>query len=128
MPERVFFYNFEFFCYCFRNFLSRVEYERNSGVKSFSLFLGLSHPVWLGIMQKSGFLIFWIILLFFSEFIARVKYERNSGLKFFSHFLGLPHPVLSRNNAEKRFFDFLNFFAIFVGILLPRSSMNRIRD
>ena len=76
-------------------------------------------PFWLGILLKRGFLIFWIFLLFFSEFYCRVEYERISGLKFFSPFLGLSHPVLAKNNAGKRFFDFLNFFAIFFGILLP---------
>ena len=33
-----------FFAIFFRNFLPRVEYERNRGLKLFSLFLGLSHP------------------------------------------------------------------------------------
>ena len=36
---------FEFFCYFFLNFLARVEYERNSGVKFCFHFFGLSHPV-----------------------------------------------------------------------------------
>ena len=40
-------------------------------------------------------------------------WERNSGLKFFSRFLDLSHPVLAKNNAGKRIFNFLNFFAIF---------------
>ena len=44
IPERGFLI-FQFFYYFFRNFLGRVEYERHSGVKFFSLFLGLSHPV-----------------------------------------------------------------------------------
>ena len=43
-------------------------------------------------------------------------------------FFGVSHPVLAKNNAEKGFFNFLNFFAIFVGIFLPRSSMKGIRD
>jgi len=44
MPERDVLI-FEFFCEFFRNFLAWVEYVRNSGLKFFSLFLGLSHPV-----------------------------------------------------------------------------------
>src|SRR6266702_3545744 len=36
---------FEFFYYFFRNFLARVEYERNSGPKFCFHFFGLSHPV-----------------------------------------------------------------------------------
>ena len=43
-------------------------------------------------------------------------------------FFSVSHPVLAKNNAEKGFFNFLNFFAIFFGIFLPRSSMNGIRD
>ena len=40
---KLFFLFLEFFCYLFRNFLTRVDYERNWGIKFFSLFLGLSH-------------------------------------------------------------------------------------
>ena len=36
---------FEFFYNFFRNFLARVEYEPNSGLKFFLLFFGLSQPV-----------------------------------------------------------------------------------
>ena len=40
-----FFIIFNFFALFFWNFLNRVEYERNSALKFFSLFLGLLHPV-----------------------------------------------------------------------------------
>ena len=43
IPERGFLI-FSFFFYFFRNFLARVECERNSGLKFFFLFLGLSYP------------------------------------------------------------------------------------
>src|SRR6266702_1401679 len=80
-------------------------------------------------MPGRGFIIFSIFLLFFSEFSFRAKYERNSGLKFWFHFFGLSHPpVLARNNAGKRFYNFLSFFAIFFGILFPGPGMNRIRN
>ena len=40
------FFNFLiFFFYFFRNFLARVEYERNSELNFFSHFLRLSHPI-----------------------------------------------------------------------------------
>ena len=39
------FFNLLIFFYFSRNFLTRVEYERNSGLNFFSTFLGLSHPV-----------------------------------------------------------------------------------
>ena len=76
-------------------------------------------PFWLKIMLERSFLIFWF--LFFSwNFLARIEYERNSGLKFFSLYLGLSHPVSAKNLAGKRFFNFLNFFAIFFIIFFPR--------
>ena len=76
-------------------------------------------------MPERGFLDF---LNFFQNFLNRVDYERNSGLKILCLFPGLSHPVLARNNSGKRFFNFSNFFAIFFGIFLPRSSMNGIRN
>ena len=83
------------------------------GTKYFFSFSDYLIPFWLKIMPERGFLIFWIFLLFFSEFSSRVEYERNSGLKFFFLFLGLSNLVLAKNNAWKRFFNFLNFFAFF---------------
>ena len=79
-------------------------------------------------MPERGFLIFSIFLLFFWNFLLWVEYERHSGVKFFSLFLGLSHPVLAKNNAGKRFFNFLNFFAIFFEFFFPRPSMNGNRD
>ena len=76
-------------------------------------------------MLERGFLIFWIFCYFFWNFLAWAEYERNSGLKLFSHFLGLSHPVLAKNNAEKRFFNFLNFFAIFFRNFLARVEYQR---
>ena len=79
---------FQIFYYFFRNFLRRVEYERQSGLKFFCHF--------------------------FRNFLAWVEYERNSGVKFFSLFLGLSHPVLAKNKVGKRFLNFFNSFAIFL--------------
>ena len=66
------------------------------------------------------------------NFPLRAEYERNLGLKVFSLFLHLSHSVLAKNIAGNRFFNFLNFFAtvfgIFLRILFPWSSMNRIWD
>ena len=100
MPESGFlnFLNF------FRNFFARVEYERNSGLKFFSPFLGLSHPVLAkNNARKRFFKFFEFFCYFFWNFLAGVEHERNSGIKFFSPFLGLSHPVLAKNNAEKGF-------------------------
>ena len=103
-------------------------YERNSELKFFSLFLGLSHLVLAkNIAGKMFFIILNFFALFFRNFLNRVEYERNSALIFFSLFLGLSHPVLDRNTAGKWFFNFLNFFAIFFGIFLPGSSISVMR-
>ena len=112
----------------FRNFLSGVEYERNSGLKFFSPFLGLSDPV----LDKNNagkrfFKFFEFFCYYFRNFLPGVQYQRNSGLKLFSSFPGLSHPVLARNNVGKRFFNFFNFFTIFFGIFWPESSLNGIR-
>ena len=65
---------------------------------------------------------------YFRNFLAGVEYERNSGPKFFSPFLGQSHSVLAKNNTGNRIFNFLNFFAVFLGIFLLGSSRNGIRD
>ena len=118
-----------FFPIFFRNFRTRVEFERNWGLKLFSLFLGRFHPD----MAKnnaeklfSNFLNFFAI--FFGNLLPRVEYERNSGLKFFYLFLGLSNPiydVLAKKNDGKLFFNFLNFFAIFFRNFLPRVEYKR---
>ena len=97
-----FFNFFIFFCYFFRNFLARVEYERNYGITFFFSFSAFLIPLWLKILPERGFLIFWILLPFFRNFFNRVEYEQNSGLKFFflflgqSHFFSLSWPISSR--------------------------------
>ena len=102
-------------------------YERNSGLKFFFPFLGLSHPVLAkNNTGKRFFKFFEIFCNFFPNFLNRVDNERNSGLKFLSLFLGLSHPVLTSKNAGKGFFNFSNFFAFFFRIFLPGSSMNGI--
>jgi len=64
MSERgflIFFSNF------FWSFLSRIEYERNSGLNFFFLFLGLSHPVLAKYNAGKGFFNF---LNFFAIFFG----------------------------------------------------------
>ena len=46
-------------------------------------------------------------------------------LKLFYCLLGLSHPVWAKKNAGKRFFYFLNFFAIFYPNFLPRIEYKR---
>ena len=67
-------------------------------------------------------------MLLFSKFSFQGRVWTEFGTPIF---FSLSRPItsrLARNNAEKRFFDFLNYFAIFFGIFLPRSVMNGIRD
>ena len=82
---------------------------------------------WLKIMPQGGFLIFWFFFYFFWNFLAQVEYERNLGQKFYSLFLGLFQLVLAKNNARKRFSNFLIFVSISFGIFLQGSIMNGIR-
>ena len=92
-------------------------------------FLGQSNPnLAKNTARKIFFLISEFFCNFFRNFLARVEYERNSRQKFFSPFLVLSHLVLAKNNAGKRCFNFLTFYAILFGIFLPGSSMNGIRD
>ena len=104
MPERGFSKFFNFFAIFFQNFLAGVQYKRNSGLKFFSPFLVLSHPVLARNIAEKRFFDFLNFFAIFLEFYCRVEYERNSGLKFFSLFLGLSRPVLDRNIAGKRSF------------------------
>ena len=100
-----------FFAIFFLNILLRAQYERNSGLKFFSCFLGLSLPVLAKNNAGKRYLNFLTFLaFFFRNFLAQVEYEQNSGLKFFSLFVGLSHTVLAKNNAGKRFFKFFCYF------------------
>ena len=128
MLERSFLFFWIFLPIFFRNFLSGVKHERNSGLKFFFLFFGLSHPVLAKNNVGKRFLNFLIFFYFSWNFLARIEYEWNSGLKFFSLYLGLSHPVSAKNIAGKRFFNFFNFIAIFFAIFFPGPSMNGIRD
>ena len=114
-----------FFTIFFRSFPSRVEYERNSGVKFYFLFFSQSPPV-LG--KNNGGKRFYNFLnfftIFFRNFLARLEYERNSGEKFYFHFFSRSPTDLAKNKAGKRFYNFLNFCTLFFGIFLSGSSMN----
>ena len=104
----------------FWNFLFWVEYERNSGVKFFSLFHGLSYPVLAKNNDGKRFFTFFnFFTIFFQNFLGRVEFERHLGVKFCFLFLSLSHPGLAKNNVGTRFFNFFNFFAIFFGIFCP---------
>ena len=111
----MFFSFLNFFAIFFRNFLSRVENEWNSGLKFYPLFLSPSHPVLTKNNVGKRFFNFFFnfFAIFFRNFLARVKYERNLGVIFFSLFLGQSNLVLAKNNARKRFFNFWIFLLFF---------------
>ena len=80
------FWFFDFFFYFFRNFLARVEYERNSGLKCFLSFSAYLIPFWQKIMLERGFFICFILSIFFLEFscLGRVWTEFGTNFFFFS--------------------------------------------
>ena len=81
---------FWFFCFFFWNFLARVGYEQNSGLKFFSLFLGISHPVLAKNNAGKRFFTF---------------------LNFFAIFFSIFFPRPSKNVNQYKFFFFLSFSA-----------------
>ena len=129
IPERDFLIFLIFFSYFFRNFLARAEYERNSGLKLFSLFLGQSHPVLPKYNTGKGFLIFSIFLLFFSEFSSPGRVWTEFRTKIFFHSFSIYLiPFWLKLMSKRDFFIFWFFFSIFLRIFLPGPSMNGIRD
>ena len=92
-----------FFC----NYLGRVGYEQNSGLKFFFHFLGLSHPVLAKYNAGKRFFNFWnFFAIFFRNFLFRVEYERNLGLKFFSFSWLISSPFWQKIMPEIGFFIF----------------------
>ena len=75
----IFFFNF--IAIFFGNFHARVEYERKSGLKFFSLFLDLYHPFLANYNAGKRFLNFF--LLFFSEFSCPGRVCAKFGTKIF---------------------------------------------
>ena len=124
------FFNFlNFFAIFFGTFLPGSSMNGIRDKNCFFSFSAYLIPFWLKIMPEIGILIFLIFFLFFSEFSCPGRVWTNSGLNFFSPFLRLSHPILSKTNAEKRFFHFLIFCSLFFfGIFLPGSSMNGIQE
>ena len=71
----------------FSEILAQFDYERNSGIKFFFLFLGLSHPVLAkNNAGKRFFSFFKFFAIFFRKFLPRAEYEWNSGQIFFFTF------------------------------------------
>ena len=110
----------EFFCCFLRNFLCLVEYERNLGLKFFLPFSAYLFLFWLKIMAKSGFLIFWIFLLFSSEFSwsGRLWTEFRTKICFFS-FSAYLIPFSLKIMPESVFLIFWIFLLFFSELSCP---------
>ena len=110
MPKRGFLIFLLFF---FQNFISRVDYERNSALKFFSLFLSLSHT---SLYRNSVRMMFFNFLNFLAVFFgngspARVGTEL--GTKIFFSLSRLLSTHLDRNNAKLCFLIFWIFLLFF---------------
>ena len=112
-----------FFLLFFGNFLAQVEYERNSRLKFFCLFLGLCHPVLAKNNAGKRFFNFLNFLLFFWNFLAQVKYEQNSGLNFFLSFSTSLNPF---RIEIMRKLTFLIFWILFLFFFLEFSSLGLV--
>ena len=108
--RKEFFYNFEFFCYFFRNFLAWVECERNSGLNFFFLSLGLSHPVLARNNVGKWFFDFFNFFAIFFEIFLLGSSTNGFPDYFFFLFFSQSHPVLAKNNAGRWCFNFFQFF------------------
>ena len=73
--ERIPKIDFLIFFYFFRNFLAQAEYERNSGLNFFSLFLCLSHPV---LAKNNAGPRFFNFFDFFLLFFFEIFYTKSS--------------------------------------------------
>ena len=96
MLDRGFLIFLIFFFYFFCNCLARVEYERNLGLKFFSLFFGQSDSILAKNNAGKWYFIFFefFFIYFFRNFLPRAEYERNSG-QFFFFFCTLFPPISS---------------------------------
>ena len=126
MLERGFLFFLNFFVIFFGIFLPGSSMNGIWDKIFFFSFLASLYPYLIEIMPELSYLIFWIVLLFFSEFSCLGQVWTEFGTKIFFSLSWPISPVLAKNNNGKKFFYFLNFFAIFFGIFLPGSSMNGI--
>ena len=120
----VFFIYFFFFVFC--NFLG-IPYSRlgkNSSERFFffSLFLGHSQPILIWKEAIMVFFNFWNYFAIFLEFFIPGQvgtHIKDFFFFFFSFFLGLSTLILDRKVAIVVFFNFLNFFAIYLEFSIP---------
>ena len=115
------FHNFlSFFTFVFRNFLARVEYERNSGVKFCFHFFGLSHPV----LAKNNcgkrfynFLNFFS--MFFGIFLPGSSMNGILELNFVLNFSAYLDPFWQQTMLGRGFIIFWIFLLYFLEFYFP---------
>ena len=109
---------FEFFGYSFLNFLARVKYERNLGLKSSSRFLGLSHPVSAKTKAGKRFIYFFNFLaIFFRIFLPESCMNGIRGKNFFLFFSGNLIPFWLKIRPASVLLVFWNFLPFFRNFL-----------
>ena len=91
----------------------RVETVRNENFYFLS-FSAFSNLFWLVMKSQWYFLLFLNFFLFFWNFLLRIGQERNGTIIFNSLFLLRCQPIFARNVFVLVFFNFLNFFVIFL--------------
>ena len=113
----------------FQNFLSRVEYERNLGLKFFFFsFSAYIIPFWLKIMPETGFLIFWTFLLFFLEFSCPGQVWTEFATKiFFSLSRPISSPFWLKIMPESVFLVLWNFLLFFRNFLARIEKERNLR-
>ena len=108
---------FNLFFLFFSEFLTRFDYERNSGIKFFCRFLGLSHPV--SAKNNTGKIFFNFLnffAIFFAIFFPRWSMNRILDLNFYLSFSASFNPFWIEIMPELTswiFWIFLLFFLEF---------------
>ena len=106
----------------------RVRTKRSDSF-CFLSFSAFSILLWLEMKPYRNFLFFEFFCYRFGIFYYESGNDETKRYFLFSLFLSLFHPILTWNEAVKEFFNFLNFFAIFLEFSITRrvrTKRNRI--
>ena len=108
------FLTFWIFLLFFRNFLARVEYERNSGLKFFSNFFGFSHPILVKTnAEKRFYKFFEFFYYFFGIFLPWSSINKFRNWNFSFSFSAYLIPFWVKIMLERGFYIFLIFLLFF---------------
>ena len=119
--EKGFFNILNFFAIFFQNFLARVEFERNAGLKFIFLFIGLSHSFLA--RNNAGMRFFEFFTILFLQFSSQGRLWTEFGAKFFFlSFLAYLIPLWQKIIPERGFLIFWIFLLLFSEF----SSLSRV--